>query len=596
MSHAVVAEEAFQKAKKQIARKLEYAFELKNDPDKSFLPSGKAKDIIFESTLDDLKELWQTADDNDSEDEQNAKSTFSILTSKKNDQNTCLILAILICIEDFSLPQWRRVRHYLQQPLPDLPLDENAACGIFGPDLGQSFYDKQFAFCPVILRKKNLVVYVGTKSGCRMPYLEESEVGKGLFGTVYKVKIPEKHVRGADSYYGPQTLARKDFEIGRGRIDFEREWETMQQVLQARHKDSNIMATFASLELGTSLGTKLSIFYRMAQCNLAQYLRNDNGMSTPTLHDIESPDHAKRYKAREKIFDQVKGLAKALETLHKFDTRDGTKLSCFHMDLKPENVLVCLEENDSEVWKITDFGISRVETIENRLFKARTVLNLGELAVGRSFQASTTCRVTGPGGGGTYLAPEAMAEEAKVTDVCDVWSLACVIILVMAFAYGGPDEVEFLEDGLRVDGAGSDWFFVTERSNKRSIKISDNTLKVRQPHGVDILYKQNPRIGTYLKGLSFVPTDVFKNLYGKLTKVLLDKALVPNPRKRINASGLSDVLQKQFDRYLTERQEGQSSLHHCNVRIPFDAKGAGWMLHGISGISASCHAMSIEKR
>ncbi|KAH0044109.1 hypothetical protein KCU78_g483, partial [Aureobasidium melanogenum] len=535
MSHATAAEEAFAQAKKNIAKKLELAFELKDDPDKKFLPSGKAKEIIFDFS-DDLTNLCNIITDDKSEDGRESTSMIRVLriNAEKNDRS-CLMLAVLLCMDEFTLPQWIKNRDHIKRPSPELPLDKDSSYKIFGPDLGQSFYDKQFAFCPVILRKKDLVNYKGTSSGCRLPYLEEKEVGKGLFGTVYMVKIPEKHVQGTDSYYVHQTLARKDFESA---DNFEREWKTMQQILQARHKNPNIMLTFASLQLETTL------------------------------------DYLKRYDARRKIFMQVKGLANALKTLHKFDTRDDTKLSCFHMDLKPENILVCVEENDSEVWKITDFGISRVETIGSRPFGARTEFNLGELAVGQSLQASTTCRVTGPGGGGTYLAPEATASQAKVTNVCDVWSLACVILAVMAFAYGGPDEVKSLEDGLRVDGAGSDWFFITEKSSKRSLKISDSTFRLQKEKGVEILYKQNPRVGAYLKGLSFVSTDVFKDLYGKLTKFLLDKALVPNPKRRIDASELSNTLQKLFGRHLTESPKLQSSLHRCNVRTPFNVQGA----------------------
>jgi serine/threonine protein kinase len=554
MSQAIEAEEAFLRAKKKIARKLNAAFVLKDFPDKTFLPFGKAKDIILETTLDDFTELCKSADDVDAERDKDPKPTIDIIrTEEENSNQPCLVLAVLLCIDKFSPKDWRRFRNYLKERSRShrLPLDKDDACKAFGPALGQSFYENQFPFCPIVLQKGIANIYTGTRSKCRLPYLEQTEHGSGSFGKVFKVKMPQGHLQG-DGEIMTAPLARKEFKI-RGRESFQKEWNTMQQILQRSRSNDNIIKTYASLE--TDL--ELSIFYPLAKCNLQEYLDNKAGVSSSVCDRLRLK--AVAYSTRRELFKQIKGLAKALESLHSFDNNHGIATSCFHMDLKPENILIFPPKDGVELWKLTDFGISHVEQIGKKEHKMRS---LDDLFVRRP---GTPHQVSGPGGNGTFLAPEAMRPKAQVTNVYDVWSFACVVLLVMSFAHGGSSEARSFRDGLckNDDGSeGSDWFFVTRDPKKFHSLLfrSKKTYKDQNEHGRPIVYMQNPRVAEQLARLSSSVQNACKDFYRALSSFLLKEALVPDPTERINASVFSKEFAKYFEKYLPASEERPSNF------------------------------------
>lgn len=553
MSHTIEAEEAFSRAKKKIARKLIAAHELKDYPDKTFLPFGKAKNIILETTLDDLMELCKSADDVDAESDQDPTSTIDMIKTEENNSNQpCLVLAVLLCIDEFSLKDWRRFRNYLKERSRShrLPLEQDDACKAFGPALGQSFYENQFPFCPVVLQKGEANIYKGTRSKCRLPYLEQTEHGIGSFGKVYKVRMPEGHLRGHNTIV-TAPLARKEFKI-RGRESFQKEWNTMQQILRRPRLNANIIKTYASLE--TDL--ELSIFYPLAKCNLKEYLENKAGVSSSVCNRLRLG--AVAYSTRRELFNQIKDLAEALESLHSFDNDHGTHTSCFHMDLKPENILIFPQGNGSELWKLTDFGISHVEQIGKKAHKMRSLDDLFFRRTGTPHQ------VSGPGGGGTFLAPEAMHPKAQVTNVYDVWSFTCVVLLVMSFAHGGSSEARSFRNWLckNDDGSdGSDWFFVTRDPKRYSLPFkSKKTYKDRNEDGRPIVYMQNPRVAEQLVRLSSSVQNACKDFYRALSSFLLKEALVPDPTERINASVFSKEFAKYFEKYLPASEERPSNF------------------------------------
>lgn len=319
----------------------------------------------------------------------------------------------------------------------------------------------------------------------------------------------------------------------------------MQQILRRPRYNANIITAFTSLE--TDL--KLSIFYPLAKCNLKEYLDNVHGVSSSTCKKL-GPG-AEGYTTRREIFNQIRGLAEALQGLHSFDDFYGMPASCFHMDIKPENILIFTQQNGPELWKLTDFGVSRVE--ETRAHKP---MNLDKLFNQRK---DAPPRFTGPAGGGTFLAPEAMHSEAQVTSVCDVWSFTCVVLLVMSFAHGGAVEAKSFRNGLckNDDGSdGSDWFFITKDSKKYSLSFtSKKTYKVRNENDRWTTYMQNPRVAEQLNRLSSSVQNACKDFYRLLSGYLLEEALVPDPKKRINASELSKKFAKYFEKYLPASEE-----------------------------------------
>ncbi|KAG9570809.1 hypothetical protein KCU71_g1142, partial [Aureobasidium melanogenum] len=527
MAHTAEAEEAFARIKDDIAHKLKAAFVLQDRPDKTFLPVEKAKGILLEFMLNDLTDLCNI-----------------LAMNEQQKDHICLVLAILLCIHEFSLVHWKQFRKYLGQPFKSLPLDSEEAYEAFDYDLGRLFYEEQFAFCPVVLEERKVNNYTGIKSRCKLPYLEEVKIGSGSFGTVYKVKIPRGHLQG--TYYNTTTLARKDFRIAaQGRESFEKEWETMQQILQARDLHANIMRTFASLKLDS----QLSIFYPLATCNLAEYLDNSKGFSASFCDRLKSG--AGLYEAKRKLFIQVRDLAEALKTLHQFQNRDATMASCFHMDLKPENILVCVQDDSSEIWKLSDFGISRVEKIKDRASNVRITLDLDRVFVQNRNEPHP--QVTAPGGGGTYMAPEAQYLKSKITNKCDVWSLACVVLLVMSFAHRGPEEVKSFKKGLSRGGKGSDWFFVAQTPKNHLLPFkSKKFYKGPDEDGVPTLYVQNPYMKECLGTWTSTLQNSCKEFYQTLSKILLDEALLPDPRKRIDAATFFDRFSDCFTKHLPD--------------------------------------------
>ncbi|KAG9532211.1 hypothetical protein KCU93_g1175, partial [Aureobasidium melanogenum] len=467
MAHTAEAEEAFARIEGDIAHKLKAAFVLRDRPDKTFLPVEKAKEILLEFMIHELMELCKCAGDDSIEHDQEPSSVARILAMDEQQKDyTCLVLAILLCIDKFSLVHWMQFRKYLDRSSTSLPLGSEEVYQAFGFDIGQRFYEEQFAFCPISLEEHRVNNYTRIKSRCKMPYLEEVKIGSGSFGTVYKIKIPRGHLQG--TYYNTTTLARKDFEIaGRGRENFDQEWETMEHILQAKGLHDNIMRTYAGLKLDS----QLSIFYPLAKCNLAEYLKNHQDFSS-SICDRLLASGAESHRAKRELFIQVRDLAEALKSLHDFSSKDSTMASCFHMDLKPENILVCTDHNGSEIWKISDFGISRVEKIEDKARNVRTTLNLDKVFNRILNYSKELKQVTAPGGGGTYIAPEALYPESKVTTKCDVWSLACIVLMVMSFTHGGPEEVKSFQKKLAEHGKGSDWFFVTKDIRKFSLPFA----------------------------------------------------------------------------------------------------------------------------
>lgn len=140
---------------------------------------------------------------------------------------------------------------------------------------------------------------------------------------------------------------------------------------------------------------------------------------------------------KKKVFSHTIGLAGALAYLHDelFIASTGEQLCCYHLDLKPHNILV-FEEGDSVIWKVSDFGISQIKRIpasqatfepEHRISFLTSIFRPDKSA------ADPSSGVTNPRDAGTYTAPEARHKAERVTRTSDVWSLGCVMILVLTF-------------------------------------------------------------------------------------------------------------------------------------------------------------------
>jgi serine/threonine protein kinase len=92
------------------------------------------------------------------------------------------------------------------------------------------------------------------------------------------------------------------------------------------------------------------------------------------------------------------------------------------LDLKPSNILVYNVDTADEVWKITDFGLSRVRVKANSPTDGDSTMTIGVE--------------------GTYLAPECAVPGGKVSALSDVWSFGCIFSLVLTFMMDGRDGIQ----------------------------------------------------------------------------------------------------------------------------------------------------------
>ena len=140
---------------------------------------------------------------------------------------------------------------------------------------------------------------------------------------------------------------------------------------------------------------------------------------------------------KKKVFSHTIGLAGALAYLHDelFIASTGEQLCCYHLDLKPHNILV-FEEGDNVIWKVSDFGISQIKRIpapRARYEAEHRISFLNRIFRPDKSGADPSSGVANPRDAGTYTAPEARHKAERVTRASDVWSLGCVITLVLTF-------------------------------------------------------------------------------------------------------------------------------------------------------------------
>lgn len=317
----------------------------------------------------------------------------------------------------------------------------------------QVFFTQQASFCTVVLRKRQEVVVHDPETRC-LPYLEERQLAQGSFGTVFKVKIAKGHFVDPStepemSNNGPMDVARKDYRItASARADARDERDVMESILGMSRSCENILENFGSVQIGDTY----SLFMPLAICDLKMY------MTSQDFHPM-SPSTT---EAKADLIRCAEGLADGLKFLH--SEMDG--IVCYHMDLKPDNILIFRDRtrgNDREIWKLSDFGMARV-----KIRRPRGQLRGGERDFDRLFirrkktiepSLSLTLNRRGEG---TYLAPESISATRSMNTESDVWSLGCVISVLFAYLEGGSKGIQDYSDARAChrDAQGYDRFFV----------------------------------------------------------------------------------------------------------------------------------------
>lgn len=266
------------------------------------------------------------------------------------------------------------------------------------------------------------------------------------------------------------------------------------------------MESWGSLEFGTTY----SLFMLLADYDLMKYM--------------EVRTHPQSFDEKAAFVKCAVDLSGAIDFLHEqLVSPNYERLSCFHMDLKPQNILVVIRDG-VHIWKLSDFNMSRVKGRKNpglqpnrsptfydinKLFKQEKPIvptsSLGDSTVNRR-------------GIGTYLAPEACIGDSVHAE-SDIWSLGCVISVVFTYMCGGFPGIETFSK-LRSSKSrdSTDCFFTLSRP--RDIpKISDAVL--------------NEGVPRWLKQLRTTqPTGSEKAILDDLTRFLEKQVFVIDPARR----------------------------------------------------------------
>ena len=204
--------------------------------------------------------------------------------------------------------------------------------------------------------------------------------------------------------------------------------------------------------LGTLIhGDQFNIFFPWADMDLKEFIYEEG----QGHRDMKKPIY---------LLEEVSNLAGALAFLHSGIEIPGRgQVSCVHMDLKPENIVVRIDrKSPAGMWMITDFGISVIKPSNDEHLTPRAAsTRLSALNSVRDVEASLT-RTVPKRKPGPFQAPE--VQDTTVRSVgrkSDIWSLGCILCLVLALGEGPEMVSRFDEERSRDKGPqlSTDYFY-----------------------------------------------------------------------------------------------------------------------------------------
>lgn len=251
-----------------------------------------------------------------------------------------------------------------------------------------------------------------------------------------------------------------------------------------------------------------SIFFLPAKQNLWDYMTQE---AKPTS-DAGRLQNIKR----------MLGICQGLDWLHRnleyqLTVDEPQFTAYYHCDLKPDNILVCEDPSTrSLVFRISDFGQARGLRQKS--------------SDGRYRRAGS--RIPLPDGRGeyTYLPPECQTREdqSSANSTTDVWSFACILMLMIIFNHGGGDAVkEFQSERLlnSLTDEKNDRFYIDNKKPRLNpavisslrnfeqmptetyingdidLKFTQSTLKYLEKSALAVDHERRHKIGEVLKTL-----------------------------------------------------------------------------------------------
>lgn len=493
--------------------------ERREDERLRFAPRGTTKRILHDHDGRNLKDFFRSLDAPDQSSSELFLLPENLFVERVKERKlydflgtlvfaSCSITAArtfvreLVAVNDSEWP----VLDQEGKPLGVLPANRTQLQTLFQNVVdADKFLTKQGCFCAVVLRNKD-EVKIEDLDCQRLPYLEETPVGEGSFGKVYRVVVAKGHFCDhSDPAFPynvkPKAMARKDYVIADTNKARE-EYEIMRQILNSTsRKCDNIVESLGCLEIGNSY----SLFMPLAICDLRAYMM------------VEHPNGPKTKEAREEIILCAAGLASGLHFLHNgIKSVELDDLVCYHMDLNPSNVLIFGERPDGgerirQIWKLSDFGMARVK-VRRHGHESERENDFNSLFIRRKkIHDPSLSGTINRRGEGTYLPPESIASTATMKTSSDVWALGCVISVVLTYMVAGAEGLRQYQDARgdyeRADGY--DRFFLRGHTFSRAEvhpevkawhkKLKARVLKQNETEGQAIAYMLDFLEGSVLK-------------------------------------------------------------------------------------------------
>lgn len=405
-------------------------------------------------------------------------------------------------------------------------------------DDAERFLRHQRFFCGIVLKKYTENETEESKEK-KLPYLDEQPLREGRFSTVSKVRIARGHLQHPSNHsFEPETdpiiLARKDirFEDERAKADAQRERAIMETIFNnPSRKTENIVQYYGSISSDLSM----SILMSCADSDLRAYM-------------VTHPQPPKSRAARLRLLRSAAGLAQGLQFLHGMKTITYESIACYHLDIKPQNILVSARKDGDDLWQITDFGMSRIkyrhpntdaehERDTSRWFR-------------KKYQESSFSTTKASRGEGTYQPPEADGSNMQtLKKESDIWSIGCVLSSLLAYMDQGYQGLERFADkrAAHQRSKNYDFFYVTSNTFGLFFRATLNS-------AVEDWHEQ---LGH--DAISCHPLE------GKLMRQLgcsLEKtALQINQKRRGDASSIVKLLETKITQYneLKDQVEGDKS-------------------------------------
>lgn len=454
----------------------------------------------------------------------------------------------------------------------NLPMELEDIENHFGTARAYSMHPAQFQFCPVILRKNRLLTL---EDWHILPFLEpEIKIGEGSHGSVYKVLVAQRHFRDkrGNANGRPTYFARKDFKkLAEDNTGYEAEWAIIQRFVRNLTKSETVMMTCASFQRGTTF----SVFFDLALSDLSEYMKQD-------LNRIDD------WRWKRHILRQAFHLAQGLNYLHNqlIDDSTSDRISCFHTDLKPSNILV-VEAPQSpngplydRSFKITDFSVSRISYRDHK--------DVEGTDVGRPFHRKDTSArnlsVTNwVGAANQCLAPEALPINARVKASADIWAFGCVLSIVVAWVYGGKEAVEDFrmqrsQETKSTFTMSADWFFTPLGRKSATSKEHDLVATIHEITGPrERILSINPAVQPWFKRIVTESQGMEQVMYRKIWDLLGSSVLVAKPTERYPIESvwetLEGILRATTDIRRTQPLSPPSGTHPIsNTRSSFTAE------------------------